>query len=47
MERRIVGELQVRASGVGGMIERILVADMKETHGRITLVAQQWIDDGW
>jgi hypothetical protein len=47
VERRIVGELRVRATGVGGMLERLLVGDMKETHGRITLLAQQWIDDGW
>jgi hypothetical protein len=47
VERRIVGEVHVRAPGVGGMIERLLVGDMKETHGRITRLAQQWIDDGW
>lgn len=47
VERRIVGELRVRATGVGGMIERLLVADMKETHARIALLAQRWIDDGW
>ncbi|HEX8791269.1 MAG TPA: DUF2505 family protein [Polyangiaceae bacterium] len=47
VERRILGELRVRANGVGGMIERLLVADMKETHGRITRLAQRWIDDGW
>lgn len=47
VERRLVGEVSVRASGLGGMIERLLVGDMKETHGRITLVAQRWIDEGW
>ncbi len=47
VERRLVGELRIRASGVGGMIERLLVGDMKETHGRIAVLAQQWIDDGW
>lgn len=47
VERRIVGELRVRATGIGSMIERLLVGDMKETHGRITLLAQRWIDEGW
>ena len=47
VERRIVGELRVRASGIGGMIERLLVGDMTETHGRIALLAQRWIDEGW
>lgn len=47
VERRIVGELRVRATGVGSMIERLLVGDMKETHGRITQLAQRWIDEGW
>lgn len=47
VDRRIVGELRIRASGVGGMIERLLVGDMKETHGRIAVLAQRWIDDGW
>jgi hypothetical protein len=47
VERRIVGELHVRAPGVGGMIERLLVSDMKATHGRIALLAQRWIDEGW
>jgi hypothetical protein len=47
VERRLVGEVRVRAGGLGGMIERLLVADMKETHGRIKLLAQRWIDDGW
>lgn len=46
VERRIVGEVRVRAAGVGGMLERLLVGDMKETHGRITLLAQRWIDEG-
>lgn len=47
VERRIVGEVRVRVSGIGGMIERLVVGDMKETHGRIALLAQQWIDEGW
>jgi hypothetical protein len=47
VERRIVGELHVRALGVGTMIERLLASDMKETHGRIALLAQRWIDEGW
>ncbi len=47
VERRIVGELRVRATGVGSMIERLLVGDMKETHGRIAQLAQRWIDEGW
>jgi len=47
VERRIVGELRVRATGVAGMIERLLVGDMRETHGRITHLAQRWIDAGW
>lgn len=45
VERRIVGELRIRASGIGAMIERLLVADMKNTHERITLLAQRWIDE--
>jgi hypothetical protein len=45
VERRIVGEIRVRAAGVGGVIERLLVGDMRETHGRITLLAQRWIDE--
>lgn len=47
VERRITGELRVRAMGVGAMVEHLLVGDMKETHGRITLLAQRWIDEGW
>jgi hypothetical protein len=47
VERRLVGELHVRAAGLGGMVERLIASDMKETHGRITLLAQRWIDDGW
>jgi hypothetical protein len=47
VERRIMGELRVRAAGVGAVIERLVVGDMKETHGRVTLLAQRWIDEGF
>jgi hypothetical protein len=46
VERRIVGEARVHVSGVGGVVERLLVKDLTETQGRIVELAQRWIDDG-
>ncbi len=45
VERRIVGEVRVHLSGVGGLIERLFVSDMTETQGRIVQLAQQWLEE--
>ena len=42
--RRLTGEMNVSVFGVGGMIEKAVVANLEETYRKITVFTQSWID---
>jgi hypothetical protein len=44
IERRIVGEAGVSVFGLGGMIEKAIVDNLKETYDKIAKFTQEWID---
>ena len=46
VERRVTGDAVVSVFGVGGMIEKVVVDNIRETYDNIARFTQKWIDDG-
>ncbi len=46
VERRVTGEMKVDVFGVGKIIEKMIIDDLKKTYDRVAAFSQRWIDEG-
>lgn len=44
--RAVDGEIKVSIFGIGGMVEKVIVADIEKSYERATAFTQHWIDAG-
>jgi len=44
VQRRVTGEVSVSVFGLGGMVEKLIVDNIRETYDKIATFTQKWID---
>jgi hypothetical protein len=46
VRRLVEGAIKVKLFGVGGMVEKLIVADIERSYVKAAAFTQRWIDEG-